>query len=163
MPVFAGTRVPVQALFDYLEGGETLDAGVFKKRKRTTRQDRSAHLDILAPRPRRTFEESPTRLGAASRRGRAALAIIANAAILRPMGTMNISLPEALKAFVEEQVAAGGYSTTSEYVRELIRREQDRAELRSLLLEGATSSPTTTVDRAYFRSLRDEISGARRE
>jgi hypothetical protein len=36
MPVFAGTRVPVQALFDYLEGGETLDAGVFKKRKRTT-------------------------------------------------------------------------------------------------------------------------------
>ena len=79
------------------------------------------------------------------------------------MGTMNISLPESLKAFVEEQVAARGYSTSSEYVRELIRREQDRAELRSLLLEGATSSPSTPVDQAYFRSLRDEISDARRE
>jgi antitoxin ParD1/3/4 len=79
------------------------------------------------------------------------------------MGTMNISLPDSLKAFVEEQVSARGYSTSSEYVRELIRREQDRAELRSLLVEGASSSPATTVDRAYFRSLRDEVSRARRE
>lgn len=79
------------------------------------------------------------------------------------MGTMNISLPDSLKAFVEGQVAERGYSTSSEYVRELIRKEQDRAELRTLLLEGATSSPTTTVDRAYFRSLRDEVSGARTE
>jgi antitoxin ParD1/3/4 len=78
------------------------------------------------------------------------------------MGTMNISLPDSLKEFVEEQVAARGYSTSSEYVRELIRREQDRAELRSLLLEGANSSPST-VDQAYFRSLRNEVSGARRE
>ena len=41
------------------------------------------------------------------------------------MATMNISLPEELKTFVDEQVA-GRYSTSSEYVRELIRREQDR-------------------------------------
>lgn len=90
------------------------------------------------------------------------MAIFANPDIFRHMGTMNISLPDSLKEFVEEQVAARGYSTSSEYVRELIRREQDRAELRSLLLEGATSSPTT-VDQAYFRSLRDEVSGAHRE
>lgn len=79
------------------------------------------------------------------------------------MGTMNISLPDSLKVFVEEQVAVRGYSTSSEYVRELIRREQDRAGLRRLLLEGASSSPTTTVDRTYFRSLRDEVSSARSE
>jgi antitoxin ParD1/3/4 len=90
------------------------------------------------------------------------LAILANTGILASMGTMNISLPDSLKEFVEEQVAARGYSTSSEYVRELIRREQDRAGLRSLLLEGATSSPTT-VDETYFRTLRDEASGARRE
>lgn len=76
---------------------------------------------------------------------------------------MNISLPDALKAFVEDQVAARGYSTSSEYVRELIRREQDRAALRSLLLEGAASSPATTVDGEYFRSLRDEASRPNRE
>jgi hypothetical protein len=41
------------------------------------------------------------------------------------MATMNVSLPDDLKSFVDEQVA-GRYSTSSEYVRELIRREQDR-------------------------------------
>ena len=49
---------------------------------------------------------------------------------------MNISLPEALEDFVDDQVSAGGYSTSSEYVRELIRKDQDRRRLRGLLLEG---------------------------
>ena len=40
------------------------------------------------------------------------------------MSTMNISLPEGLEAFVDEQVAERGYSTSSEYVLELIRRDQ---------------------------------------
>jgi antitoxin ParD1/3/4 len=57
------------------------------------------------------------------------------------MGTMNISLPESLEVFVEEQVAQGGYGTTSEYVRELIRRDQDRRRLRNLLLEADESAP----------------------
>jgi antitoxin ParD1/3/4 len=39
------------------------------------------------------------------------------------MSTMNISLPDALKAFVDAQVTQGGYGTSSEYVRELIRRD----------------------------------------
>lgn len=73
------------------------------------------------------------------------------------MGTMNISLPDSLKAFVEEKVAEGGYSTSSEYVRELIRREQDRSTLRGLLLEGASSPPDTDADDGYFRRLRQRI------
>ena len=52
------------------------------------------------------------------------------------MTTMNVSLPDSLKAFVDEQVAARGYGSSSEYVRELIRRDQDRQQLQALLLAG---------------------------
>jgi antitoxin ParD1/3/4 len=73
------------------------------------------------------------------------------------MTTMNISLPENLKAFVDEQVGECGYGTSSEYVRELIRREQDRVRLRNLLLAGAASPPTAAVDPAYFEGLRARV------
>lgn len=72
------------------------------------------------------------------------------------MTTMNISLPDELKAFVDEQVA-GRYSTSSEYVRELIRREQDKQKLRDLLLEGANSPPAGPADDAYFERLRERV------
>jgi antitoxin ParD1/3/4 len=73
------------------------------------------------------------------------------------MSTMNISLPETLKAFVDEQVSDRGYGTSSEYVRELIRTDQDRRHLRDLLLEGAASTPGVPVDTAYFDSLRQRV------
>jgi antitoxin ParD1/3/4 len=71
------------------------------------------------------------------------------------MGTMNISLPDALKSFVDEQVSDRGFGTSSEYVRELIRRDQDRLQLRGLLLAGGNSVATTPADAAYFVSLRE--------
>lgn len=59
------------------------------------------------------------------------------------MATMNISLTDKLKNFVEEKVESGDYSNASEYVRELIRKEQDRAkaiaEIQVLLDEGEAS------------------------
>lgn len=70
---------------------------------------------------------------------------------------MNISLPDALKSFVDEQVSQRGYGTSSEYVRELIRRDQDRLQLRGLLLAGAASAPTEPVGAAYFDELRDRM------
>jgi antitoxin ParD1/3/4 len=73
------------------------------------------------------------------------------------MSTMNISLPDSLKSFVDEQVAGRGYGTSSEYVRELIRRDQDRQHLRQLLLAGAASPPSTTADATYFEGLRERI------
>jgi len=73
------------------------------------------------------------------------------------MSTMNISLPESLKAFVDEQVAQRGYGTSSEYVRELIRRDQDRLQLRGLLLAGAASAPTAPVNESYFEGLREHV------
>jgi hypothetical protein len=47
------------------------------------------------------------------------------------MSTMNVSLPDNLRSCVEEQVAARGYGTSSEYVRDLIRKDQDREKLRA--------------------------------
>lgn len=73
------------------------------------------------------------------------------------MSTMNISLPDALKSFVDEQVSQRGYGTSSEYVRELIRRDQDRQQLRGLLLEGAASAPTAPASSAYFEELRAQV------
>lgn len=73
------------------------------------------------------------------------------------MSTMNISLPDTLKSFVDEQVSQRGYGTSSEYVRELIRKDQDRLQLRGLLLAGAASNPTAPVDASYFNGLRDRV------
>lgn len=73
------------------------------------------------------------------------------------MSTMNISLPDTLKSFVDEQVTERGYGTSSEYVRELIRKDQDRQLLRGLLLAGAASAPAAPVDAAYFEGLRNRV------
>ncbi|MGH9380701.1 MAG: type II toxin-antitoxin system ParD family antitoxin [Thermoanaerobaculia bacterium] len=76
------------------------------------------------------------------------------------MSTMNISLPDSLKAFVEEQIVQHGYGTISEYVRELIRKDRDRLHLRNLLLEGASSSPSRQADATYFDVLRSRVRGS---
>jgi len=70
---------------------------------------------------------------------------------------MNISLPDSLKSFVDEQVSQRGYGTSSEYVRELIRKDQDRLQLRTLLLAGAASAPAAAADASYFEGLRNRV------
>ena len=70
------------------------------------------------------------------------------------MSTMNISLPEHLKNFVDERVSAAGYGASSEYLRELIRRDQDRLHLRALMLDAAASTVSGEANSAYFESLR---------
>jgi antitoxin ParD1/3/4 len=71
---------------------------------------------------------------------------------------MNVSLPDELRSFVDEQVGHGRYGSTSEYVRELIRRDQDRQQLRRLLLDGADSGPGPVADDSYFAGLRAHAS-----
>ena len=73
------------------------------------------------------------------------------------MSTMDISLPDSLKSFVDEQVSERGYGTSSEYVRELIRKDQDRQRLRGVLLAGAATAPASPADAAYFEGLRDRV------
>jgi antitoxin ParD1/3/4 len=75
------------------------------------------------------------------------------------MTSMNISLPEPLKLFVEEQVNKGGYSTASEYLRELIReaqRRKEHQELEAKLLAGL-QSPTSEMTAEEWTTLRERI------
>ena len=53
--------------------------------------------------------------------------------------SLNISLPESLRDYVEAQVANGGFSTPSEFVRDLIRRDREQEELERKLTEGLES------------------------
>ncbi|AXH37013.1 type II toxin-antitoxin system ParD family antitoxin [Humibacter sp. BT305] len=73
------------------------------------------------------------------------------------MATMNVSLPDSLKEFVEAQVSERGYGTSSEFVRELIRREQARARLRELVIDGIGSGEGSELDGDYFDRLRDRV------
>ena len=78
------------------------------------------------------------------------------------MTTMNISLPDNLKGFVDSQVHTGGYSTSSEYIRELIREDQKKKleqKLSLLLLEGMQSGQPVPADAAYWNAKR-ELLGA---
>jgi antitoxin ParD1/3/4 len=57
--------------------------------------------------------------------------------------TMNISLPDTLKAFIDERVKACGYGSHSEYLRDLVRKDETEAakdKLRGLILEGLSSA-----------------------
>ncbi len=66
---------------------------------------------------------------------------------------MNISLPDTLKTFVEEQVSQRGYASASEYFRELLRRERDSQHVRELIDEGIRSGPGPEVGPDYWKEL----------
>jgi len=68
--------------------------------------------------------------------------------------TMNVSLPESMKAFIDERLSGDGYGTASEYVRELVRADQKRREtekLEKLLLERVQSGAEVEFDIAEVR------------
>jgi antitoxin ParD1/3/4 len=73
------------------------------------------------------------------------------------MATMTISLPDALKSFVDEQAASPGHGTGSDHVRAPIRKDRDRQHLRSLLLNGEASPPASPADAAYFDGLHHRV------
>ena len=72
------------------------------------------------------------------------------------MATMNVSLPDFMKDWVEAQARTGRYSTASDYVRDLIRRDQERAEtfaeMQLLISEGLESGVS---DRSMAQVLED--------
>lgn len=76
------------------------------------------------------------------------------------MTSLNISLPKALKEYVEGQVAGGTYSTPSEYVRELIREDQKRRaheKVESALLEGLNSGSRVEINADYWTRKRRQF------
>lgn len=70
------------------------------------------------------------------------------------MATMNISLPDDLKGFIDQQVSERAYGSASEYLRELIRKQRDVAQLRTLLLEGLNSGPAVPQPTDFFDKMR---------
>ncbi|WPG41454.1 type II toxin-antitoxin system ParD family antitoxin [Variovorax sp. EBFNA2] len=76
------------------------------------------------------------------------------------MTTMNISLPDEMKAFVDAQVADRRYGNASEYMRDLIRRDLAREQFRAAIFAGLESGPAVEWTSAHFDELRAEIAHA---
>ena len=76
------------------------------------------------------------------------------------MTTLNISLPDSMRTFVDEQVKQKGYSTASEYIRHLIRQDQERSEqkrLETLLMEGLDSGEPIEISEKWWENKREEL------
>ena len=76
------------------------------------------------------------------------------------MQTMNISLPDPMKQFVEDQVTAGAYSSASEYVRELVRADQKRhgkEQLEQVLLSAINSGDPIEVTPEMINEVRQRL------
>jgi antitoxin ParD1/3/4 len=76
------------------------------------------------------------------------------------MTTVNISVPDSMKTFIDEQVSKGGYSTTSEYIRQLLRQEAERvaqARLETLLLEGLDSGEPIEINDDWWQQKRIQL------
>ena len=77
------------------------------------------------------------------------------------MATMNISLPDSMKEFIEDQAARRGFGTVSEYMRSVIRevqrRQDERARIDALLIEGLDSGPASAMTQGDWESIRTEV------
>lgn len=76
------------------------------------------------------------------------------------MASLNISLPQTMKDFVEGQVESAGFSTPSEYIRALIRDDQKRRteeKLEALLLEGLNSGEPIEITPEYWERKRAQL------
>ncbi|MEY3403952.1 MAG: addiction module antitoxin [Anabaena sp. CRKS33] len=76
------------------------------------------------------------------------------------MTTVNISLPDSMRDFINEQVTKGGYSTTSEYIRHLIRQDLERVaqtRLETWLLEGLDSGEAIEITDEWWEQKRTQL------
>lgn len=82
------------------------------------------------------------------------------------MTTLNISLPESMRTFIDEQIAQGGYSTASEYIRDLIRQAQKQAakeKLDNMLIEGLASGEPIEVTDEWWQEKQEHLNRLRRQ
>ncbi len=76
------------------------------------------------------------------------------------MQSMNISLPDSMKQYVDEQVNTGSYSSASEYVRELVRADQkrrDKERLEKILLDSLNSGDAIEVTPEMIEDVRNRL------
>ena len=78
------------------------------------------------------------------------------------MARITVALSQTLQTFLEEQVRAGGYGRAEEYICDLIAKEQDRHELKTLLSLDARAARGLEANDAYFDRLRSKLSGLAR-
>ncbi|SIQ07344.1 antitoxin ParD1/3/4 [Rhizobium sp. RU33A] len=81
------------------------------------------------------------------------------------MATMNVSLPDPMKAWVERQAESGRYGNASDYIRDLIRKDQERLtafdQLQAAITSGIESGPPEPFDPEAFKRRMRESHGAR--
>ncbi len=76
------------------------------------------------------------------------------------MQTMNISLPDPMKEYVEERVSAGAYSSASEYVRELVRADQKRhakEQLEQILVNAMNSGDPFEITPEMLEDVKQKL------
>jgi antitoxin ParD1/3/4 len=73
------------------------------------------------------------------------------------MATMNVSLPDKMKQWVEEQVETGRYGNSSDYVRDLVRRDQERAEAREKLQQMVDQALASGVSQKSPEELLEQV------
>lgn len=77
------------------------------------------------------------------------------------MATMNVSLPSPMKSWVESQAETGKYSNSSDYVRDLIRRDQIRAEklahMQKLITEGIESGVSKSTPEDIRKRVKQKL------
>ena len=80
------------------------------------------------------------------------------------MATMNVSLPDPMKSWVEAQTETGKYSNSSDYVRDLIRRDQVRAEkiahMQALVTEGLESGMSSATPEDIRQRVKEKLAGS---
>ena len=81
------------------------------------------------------------------------------------MATMNVSLPDPMKAWVERQAESGRYGNASDYIRDLIRKDQERLaafdQLQAAITKGIESGAPEPFDHEAFKRRMRESHGAR--
>ena len=69
---------------------------------------------------------------------------------------MSFALPQELRSYIDDRVQSGEYGNTSEYLRELIRKQRDVEKLRGLLMDGLNSGPPVPMEADFFDKLREK-------
>jgi antitoxin ParD1/3/4 len=73
------------------------------------------------------------------------------------MATMNISLPDQMKAWVEEQVASGRYANSSDFIRDILRKEQSRERMYAELLKLAEEGLASGLSNRTPEQIREQV------
>lgn len=77
------------------------------------------------------------------------------------MATMNVSLPDPMKDWVEDQIKTGHYSNASDYVRDLIRRDQEYQEKRDVLIKALEAGEKSGVSERTIKEIWRDVKARR--